>query len=295
MQSAEQTNYEHLSWRAAPRVLGDGAVWPGLYAVGTLGLLALIAGLPIGDVDRWRAVLSGAFVLLCAQGGYLLDRAKVSATRLDPADRAANPSRFRLFDGRGRAIRVFVIVELAAAAAVALFIEPWLALVPIGTGIGVTLYAGRPANTGHPRPKDLAFLKGPLIASAHLALAGAALGAIFGRGTLTASPTWVAAVCVWLIVLGDATVCDLDDADSDRAFGTRSVPVLLGERSAWGIAWACAVGASGLAWLNAGQCLGVPLALCMGSTLVIAMLLPSRKDFIDARLIAITAVCIAFA
>lgn len=270
--------------------LGHLAVWPALYAVGVLWLLLWCLdrssglGLPESAHWNWQPIL---FVLLCTHAGYLLDRAKITADRLDPADRAADDHRFRVFARYGLAIRVVVWLELLSASFVALTLHPALAIVPAGVAIGVIAYAGRPATPDRPRPKDLRLLKSFFIATAHVALAAAIAWAMLGRAHELSISTFVAIGAVWLIVFADAIVCDLDDVEADRAFGTRSIPAVLGTHAAWTMIWAVTIAAAALIVVLVGATdSAIPGGLLFVS-LAVAALLPKRKDFIDARLPAI--------
>ncbi|MFK7883776.1 MAG: hypothetical protein AB8F26_06285 [Phycisphaerales bacterium] len=273
--------------------LGDIAVWPGLYAVGVAGLLLWCVGASRSDFG-WRDLLPLAvFVFLCSQGGYLLDRAKISGKRLDPADETANSARFHVFAVHGGLIRRVVAIEFAAAALVGIFIEPWLAIVPIGTSVGVMIYAGRPAEVGKPRPKDLLVLKAGFIATAHLALACAAVMVLAGFEAILSINVVTAVTGVWLIVLGDAVVCDFDDIEADRAFGTLTLPVVFGENAAWALALVCHLGAAVLILEVRGIAPAVGIACLLVASMVMAMMLPRRKDYIDARLLCVALICLA--
>ncbi len=274
---------------------GHLAVWPALYAAGALWLLDRVLGTPITNQTPDAGGRSALFVMLCAHAGYLLDRAKLSGGLLDAADRAANASRHGMISELGPAIRALIWVEIAAAGFIGYTVHPWLAAVPLGVATGVVCYAGRPARAGRPRPKDVRLLKSVFIATAHTALAAAVVLAVAGPGSILTPRAAAPIGSVWLIVLSDAVVCDLDDIEADRAFGTRSIPALLGEGVAWAIAW----GSLAIGLLLMAASLGVrpslaPSAL-LGATLVLAARLPRRKDFIDARLPAIALVCLLVA
>ena len=272
--------------------MGHLAVWPGLYAVGVLWLLVWIMQRAGGAVLGPEMVLSALFVFLCAQGGYLLDRAKLSQHRLDPADRAALPGRFRVFATHGRAVRGFVLGELAVASVIGALISPWLSAVPLGATVGVVVYAGRPANPGMPRPKDLAFLKSVFIATAHTALAIVAAAGAFGLALRDALSVLMPLVFVWLVVFSDAVLCDLDDEPTDRSFGTRSIPVLIGARRAWGFALVSMLVAALIAWSRLGGINALSFTLPMTLSLVAASCVARRKDLIDARLLVVALVCL---
>jgi 4-hydroxybenzoate polyprenyltransferase len=269
--------------RGAARALhaaGHAAVWPGLYAAGLYWMLALA-------VDAAAGVRAGLFVFLVAQAGYLLDRVKLSAWRMDPADAAAQPDRQRVLGTWQGVVRGFIVVELAAASVIGLTVDAWLAGVPAVGATAVVWYAGRPAG-GAARPKDRLWTKGLLVATAHIALAALVLR--LDAGPAHSGPVWIAGcAAAWWLVLGDSVACDLDDLEADRAFGTRTVPAAAGRRAAWGLITLCygvcaamVLGAAG----GPGSRLFAAGVVLTGLT---AGALSRRRDFIDARLIVLAA------
>ncbi|MEM9373526.1 MAG: hypothetical protein AAGA55_07765 [Planctomycetota bacterium] len=267
--------------------IGHLAVWPGAYAVGVLGLLVWLQPIQTAAISRRDAWLAAILMFLCAHAGYLLDRAKLADRLLDPSDRASNPSRYGLFANHGHRIRVVAIAELLAGSIVGATLHPPLAAIPPAVAIGVTLYAGRPANSGRPRPKDLRLLKAPMIATAHVALAAAVATAIAGTGSILTPGT----LALWMLVAGDAILCDLDDLEADRAYGTRSVPVMFGARVAWAMAIVATAISAVLVWLTRGGLPSLCFALLLAASLFATRLLPKRKDYIDARLMVVAIIC----
>jgi len=262
------------------RQMGYLAIWPALYACGVLVLAWALLGNGLPDAD------SALYILLCAHGCYLLDRVKVSDRRQDPADALALPNRTMLFARWAKPIRVLVMIELFFASFAGWLIHPALAGVPlIALGV-VHLYAGRGASPSDPRLKDLPGIKAFVIAGGHVALS---LAIIFANEhALIAELNLLDILAIfglWLIVSGDAALCDIDDHDADRAYHTQSLSVLFGKRTAW---WASlgliALGAS-LVGIQYGAMLGI------GATLVLSTLLSvkntNHRDFVDARLLPI--------
>lgn len=256
------------------------ALYPALYTLGVYLLATTALGFALPSME------TAGLLLLLAHTCYLLDRVKISDARLDPADAMALPDRAAFFARHARQLRVCLWIELLLATTLALAVNPWLGPLPSAAMLGVYLYAGRGASPERPRPKDLPALKSALIACAHIALVVTLLWSNgHPPGALAHAPAkWV--ICsLWLIVCADAILCDLDDLPSDAAFRTRSLPVLIGLRGAWGVS----VGMLTLA----GVLLSVssadrPRAAAIGSGLLLTGLVSlrhkNRRDLIDARL-----------
>lgn len=267
----------------AHRTLGYAAVWPALYALGVY----LLATLSL-DVRPPNA-RTIAYILLIGHACYLLDRVKISDRRQDPADAVALPDRAMLFSTFARRIRLLVVLELVASAIVGWPLHPVMAMIPIAALVVVHLYAGRGATPGSPRFKDLPALKAFMISSGHLALTVSLLWA--NDHLFYEHLRWRAlliAAGIWLIVSGDAVLCDLDDEHADRAYGTNSLPVLMGPDRAWLLALAIITAGSAalsFSYAHAGAS-GVVAALLVLSTLLVRKN-PNQRDFVDARLLPI--------
>jgi len=271
--------------RAIPLMtrLSHIALWPACYTLGVYLLIVYTLELPLPD---WATVL---FLLLVAHSCYLLDRVKLSDKRQDPADAIALPDRALLFAERSIQIRIMLFVELLIAMLSGFFISPLLVLIPLGALIGVQFYAGRGASPSKPRMKDLPALKSFFISSAHIALVVAVL---WGQNhALIGHPEPIVLLSLlglWLIVSGDAILCDLDDHRSDALYGTRSLPVLLGDTRAWLLA-------EGLIFLGCAMLLirnQHPIEIVVVSVFVFASTLPTkrmknRRDLVDSRLLPI--------
>ena len=261
--------------------LSHFALWPACYTLGVylLGVLALDLRTP-----DWQTVL---YLLLVAHACYLLDRVKLSDDRQDPADAIALPDRALLFAARSKLIRMLLIVELLIAIVSGYHIAPLLALIPLGALVGVQLYAGRAASPGKPRFKDLAALKSFFISTAHIALLVAVLWG--NNHNLIEHPQPIVLLSVlgiWLIVSADAILCDLDDRPSDALYGTRSLPVLLGDTRAWMVAQGIMLVGCLLLLVRNQHSFG----LLMVSIFVFMSTLPTlrmknRRDLVDARLL----------
>jgi len=265
------------------RALGYLAIWPALYA---LGVLVLLAELLVGIFPAPDSIV---YILLTAQSCYLLDRVKVSDHRQDPADALALPDRAMLFSRFAKPIRVLVLVECLAGAAVGWMIHPLLAPIPI-VALGVVhLYAGRSATPSTPRLKDLPALKAFMIASGHLALGGAVVWGNHHELVENLQPANIAAaIGVWFIVAGDAVLCDIDDHETDRIYATKSLAVLFGPRSAWISALVFLVLGSGLMILGHAQhAVSIAIGVTLIASTALTMKNTNHRDFVDARLLVI--------
>ncbi len=260
-------------------LLGYLAIWPALYALGVFVLVWKVLGDGYPDTD------SILYVLLCAHSCYLLDRVKIADHRQDPADALALPMRWALFARWAGPIRMLVIAELLGAMLTGWLIHPMLASIPpIALGV-VHLYAGRKPAPSCPRLKDLPAMKAFFIASGHLALPIAVLSSHHHNLLISLHPSQIAALLgLWLIVAGDAALCDIDDHHADRAYQTQSLSVMLGQRRAWLIAL-------GLIVLGSMLIATMPQMLGLGATLIITTLITQKntnhRDFVDARLLPI--------
>ena len=261
-------------------IIGYLAIWPTAYASGVYLLLGSILGTPEPSLGPIM------YILLCAHSCYLLDRVKVADRRQDPADALALPNRAMLFARHAKPIRTLVFGELIAASISGFVLEPMLALIPLTALAVVHLYAGRQANADSPRLKDLPALKAFFIASGHLALSWAVLWASRHDLLINLSLHDIVAIFgLWLIITGDAVLCDIDDHDADRLYSTRSLAVMLGSRSAWIIAFILITTGSICIALNTSTLIG------FGATLIISTLITrnntNHRDFVDARLLVL--------
>ncbi|HVZ94789.1 MAG TPA: hypothetical protein VG797_09790 [Phycisphaerales bacterium] len=236
-----------------PRVLpalAHLALWAGLYVVGAAICLAQLAGLDslFTAPAAWRAAL---FTFCTAVAVYLLDRAKLTDSRFDPADARAHPARYAFVTRHAAPIRALIVALLCVAAYLGSLLINWGgvpfgAAIPLIAVLGVLLYAGGPRRA-RPRPKDLLLLKNTYVA---LGIAGFAtivsVSATTERGgsladfarTLAAHTLPLACSAAHLVirVFADAALCDLDDEDADRHYGTDTLATHLGRRRAWNTA-----------------------------------------------------------
>ncbi|MBL4591762.1 MAG: hypothetical protein JKY96_07360 [Phycisphaerales bacterium] len=271
------------------RIPGHLALWPTLY---TLGVLILAEKLIMATTPQWAPL---CFVAFCAHGCYLLDRVKTSDARLDPADLLAQPKRYEFIHKHTRILRPIILLDLVLAIAASIVFNPMLAWVPLAALWGVHLYAGRRPDPSRPRLKDLPALKAFFIAGAHLALALATILGEHGYGSLAdSSGLFFTVLAMGAIVFGDAVLCDLDDQQSDEQFQTRSIPVLVGHKSAWLLAIGSHVLALSLLMLSVGW---TPALSIVGGTLLftngVFTLLRRQRDAVDARLLVLAVFFVA--
>jgi len=267
-----------------PALLGDLAIYPMGYA---LGIAILTAHATDGSLPP-AALL---YVALAGHAGYLLDRVKFRDRALDPADAMADPRRHARLHRWSRPLRVVMIAEWILAGVIGWSVHPILAaLVLVGIGAGYA-YSGWPGGGPRRRLKDHTALKSAMTAAAHTALAAFATLAHDPAPVARRPMGVIAAIMgVWILVAGDAVICDLDDRVSDDAHATRSVTVVAG--AFWSGAGAIAMLVLGCAILIVS---GAPMALG-ARTAIAAMLVasaaivlraPNRRDWIDARVLPI--------
>lgn len=289
----------HSKTRAAGAIVlaafSDAAVWAGLYVIGAVVCLAQVAGVDALIRPRIK-IAAGAFAFCTAAGVYLLDRVKLRDDWLDPADAQAHPRRFAFIAGHARSVRRVMLSLLIAAAWMGAEAAAWGAIVPAVAAAGVLIYAGRPRG-GRPRPKDIVLVKNLYVAvgitgfAVMVALAavrpGAGLAAMRHIAAAHAGPLLLASVFLVARVLADAVLCDLDDEEADRRFGTETLPIHLGRKRAWNFAFnvrVCAAGALILIpalppWARVGWA-----AVTVASSITLRLASPARlRDWVDAR------------
>ena len=257
--------------------LGDLAAFSGLYGAGCALAVFVFADKPVW----WMGVLGAG---LATWGVYLIDRIKLRDQDWDPADLAANVSRHAWLRARRLAVRLLALLMLATAMLVFGTRLWWLGLLPLG-GLGaVVLYTAGPEHGK--RPKDVLLLKNAMVATGMSVLAFGVVHAADGLGT----NDWSGIIWLWLVVLGDAAVSDLDDRVTDLEFRTRTLATqgrstvrawLTGPFSFAIVTQFLAVGlllASPVA--AAGMAAAVPM-----TTAGVLLLAPERyRDWIDMRL-----------
>ncbi|HZK81838.1 MAG TPA: hypothetical protein VFC46_12240, partial [Humisphaera sp.] len=113
--------------------------------------------------------------------------------------------------------------------------------------------------------------------------------------TIHAAPLALACALLIVRVLADAVLCDLDDADSDRRFGTQTLPNHLGRNRAWSVAFglriAVAVALVSIPVLPMWPRLAWALVTVVSSTWLWLSAPGHVRDWIDARF-AVEAACV---
>ncbi|MGA2233242.1 MAG: hypothetical protein ABSH22_20255 [Tepidisphaeraceae bacterium] len=271
------------------------AIWAGMYVIAAVVCLAQVAGVD-ELISPGVKVAVTAFVFCTATGVYLLDRVKLRDVWLDPADALAHPRRYAFIAGHAMLIRGVMLLLLLAAAGLGEAVLEWGALVPLIAATGVVVYAGRPRAT-RPRPKDIMLLKNIYVAAGITGFAEIVASAAVRPGAdLTTMRRVLIAHAVPLVcscallgvrVLADAVLCDLDDEDADRRFGTATLPIHLGRNRAWKLALGIRLGAAA-ALVTIGALPLLPRLAWAGVTVVSSITLrvarPARlRDWVDAR------------
>jgi 4-hydroxybenzoate polyprenyltransferase len=181
---------------------------------------------------------------------FVLAVAFYNRDRLDKAeqatDRATMPQRTAWMQRHALVLRS--VVWLSLFVAVLLLIARPAALPPILIGLGFALtytlrwlpWRGRRVGWKH-----LPGFKMPFVAGLWTLLTVMAPAAAYGR--VWARDTWLLAAAVCALIMLQILLNDLRDVAGDRASGTASLPVLLGESAARRVGYALAVAATLLA------------------------------------------------
>lgn len=269
----------------------------GLYVVGAVMFLAQLGGMGAA-LQRvgWGPAIW--FTFLTATAVYLLDRVKVRDAWLDPADAQAHPARYAFVSGHSRMLRCVMVAMLAVATwlGLGLGLAPWGGAIPALAAGGVIVYAGRPRGK-RARPKDVVLLKNVYVAGGITAFAGVVVlaashpGSDLGTLGELIRTHWAALAMVGAHlgarVIADAVLCDLDDEDTDRMFGTQTLPTRLGRARAWNIAMAIRL-CSALVMAMSWGLETLPRLAWAGVTVVTSIALrviaPRRvRDIVDVR------------
>lgn len=225
------------------------AVPLGLYQAAGVVALAQVAGVwppRAGDVATWTAWATALAYSLCVgMGVYLLDRVKLRDAWLDPADAVAHPERAEFLARHSGCVRVLMVALFVAGGVAGAVVSWWLVAMLVAAVSGVLVYAGRP-RTRRARPKDVLVLKNVCVGAAMTAFAAVVVGVVASRAGSSASE-WtaervgaaaLAIANIFVRVLCDAILCDLDDEHADRAFATATLATRFGRSRAWDIAMA---------------------------------------------------------
>jgi 4-hydroxybenzoate polyprenyltransferase len=219
----------------------------GLYVTASLLCLVQTSGL---DLPPARAVAAYICALATGMSVYLLDRVKLTDHLLDPADPHAKPGRYSFIHPRRARLRGLAFVLATVGAATAGFVHPLGVLLVLASFVGIHLYSGRAAHSGpRRRVKDHLLIKNFAVAASITAFA-VVLGLL---GSVTESRSWplvvAAAALLAMRIAADAALCDIDDEEADRLFGTRTLPTLIGRERTWLLALAVGLLLVAASWL----------------------------------------------
>jgi len=203
-------------------------------------------GIIIGTYTAGAAVLALAMlnappspgpltiIFLATVSVYLLDRAGWRAGCQDPADSICDPDRAAFMQRHGGWVRIMAWLTLGTAVAMAAWRAWWL--LAFVAAAPVTLAAYLCGDLGH-RIKDRLFIKNIVVGSA---IAGFVV--VISVTHLAATPSVVAigvvGVVMFLQVVADCIICDIDDIAGDRASGTQTIANTWSPVVAWTIAGA---------------------------------------------------------
>lgn len=282
--------------------LGHVGLWAGLYCLAAAAWFVQLSG--FGAFPTLPLAIS---ILLTSTGAYALDRVKLTSAWIDPADLAAQPARYAFLVPRARTVRTFAVASLIAGAAVGFTIHPLAPLAALLAALGVIIYAARPRAL-RPRPKDIAWIKNAYVGLGITGFVTLALLADAPRLGMPVAlspldnaftrPLLIAAVLLFLRVVIDAALCDIDDEHADRLHGTQTLSTHVGTRRAWlytglarGSLIALTLVARPLPWPPR---LAWSLAMLAG-TLALRVRRPDRvRDHVDLRF-AVEAACVTAA
>ncbi|MEO0511409.1 MAG: UbiA family prenyltransferase [Planctomycetota bacterium] len=254
-----------------------------LYGIGAVLFVWHSSGGAAVSREGWLALAGAAAVVW---GVYAIDRVKLRDAWREPGD--GSGLRKWVVRRHGRWLRTMAAM-MVLVGSVLLGLAAWQ-LAGLGLlGVGAVLaYDGRPhaSQTGRGvrvgSLKRSAAAKNGMVAVAYVVLAGSVSAALSGQaiaGVLAA---------LFVRVLIDAALCDLDDIDADRAAGVTTLGTSLGRRRALAVLTAAELGPlallgmAGTEWAAGVTVYGVtPLA----STLAAAMIDRLRlTDLVDMRL-----------
>jgi len=248
------------------------AIVRALHALQLYGAVAIAAfGWGVCGVVGWEA---GPWVALWFAGAllaYNLDRVKD-----DPVDAVNVPERWRAtrrwrrWNGAVAGLAGAVLLGLPVVRG------DWLTFALVVGGSATCLAYSLPRLGA--RLKDVPVLKTllpPTVVAASIFalpwLHGAPLG---DATTLAAAIGWA-----WSYLLANMLLCDLRDLAGDRRAGTRSLPVLLGEKVSRRLVAALAGAGAGLALIAAGRSWPAPawVVLAAATPLVVGLLLRATR------------------
>ncbi|MBG83289.1 MAG: hypothetical protein CMJ40_01950 [Phycisphaerae bacterium] len=262
--------------RSSFAVLGHLAIWVGFYVGGCV----LLASLLLHGRIPWGSL---AIAVPVSIGTYLVDRVRLRPEAIDPSDQMAHQARLDLLMKWGGSIRLLAFGLIGLAMAMAADRSPWVLIAVVGAPIGVILYSHRGFSR---RPKDQVLFKNACVSISIVALVMLLECRDASAGSLIA-----VAGFLLLHVFSDAMLCDVDDAEADRRYGTVTIPGLIGTGRTWLLA--IALNAIALVWIASAAALGLcPLgpsilfgAFLLAATVMVHAIPANRtKDLIDLKL-----------
>ncbi len=215
------------SMRKITEMCGHLGLWPGLYAMAAVCCYLELVGLRRAG-EPWASGIIA--VGLTTTAIYLLDRVKFRREWIDPADCFALPGRYEFLCRHQRICRFIAIAMLAAGAIFGARVSIFAPIAVCGGALSALLYAGAPRGC-FPRIKDLPWLKNLYTAGGLVCFVAAAAFAINQR---FAAPGWhlqaalAGVALLFARVFLDAALCDVNDEEADRLFGTSTSATRLG-------------------------------------------------------------------
>jgi len=217
------------------------------------------------SLGRWAGFASDKLMPLWLAGAlvvYNLDRLK-----RDPADRVNTPARVQSHGMMRRWSWLLAAAGAAVLVAWPLWIGNGALLLLTCLALPVALSYSFPIMGA--RLKDVPVLKtlfAPLVV-----LAAVLAPPILLQGLAVGTPLLLAAGWSWSLLMFNMLLCDLRDIEGDRAAGTRSLPVLLGEQGTQALLWLLILAGAACALMHAWPILAWatvallgPLALAAG-------------------------------
>lgn len=234
-------------------------------------------------VHGWIPWGSLAIAVPVAIGTYLVDRVRLRPEDIDPSDQMAHEARADLLMRWGGLIRVSAFVLIGLAATMAAVRSPMVLVAVAGAPIGVIIYSHRGRIR---RPKDQVLFKNACVSISIVTLVmlleypGVSIGSLIAVSGF-----------LLLHVFTDAMLCDIDDIEADRRYGTITIPSTIGIRRTWMLAFI--LNASAMVWIASaaaldlcplGRSIVIGMCLCTATVVVYALRGNRTKDFIDLKL-----------
>lgn len=277
--------------RAMLLAAGHVGLWPGLYVASAYVCFWQLAG--AGDPGAWPDLRMLVAVLMASVGVYAFDRVKLTSARIDPADIRAQPARYEFLIRHARRVRLVAITLIVLAMVVAEFASVLMPVAIATSLLGVIVYAPGPRGT-RPRLKDVMGVKNLYVAAGVVGLAALATLLIGPLSRVHGDAFWrllparldavtVAGVLLLARVTIDAMLCDIDDAASDAAHGTQTLPNVLGANRAFRVGIALRIALACTIPLLARAPTWVGLAWgCAGAAGVLPLIATRRRSLRDA-------------